>query len=136
MTDLNGVERRFSVPQGMVDGDIVKERKNVAKDILPDSFQDLLFSTEEPFVQAIYDLSVSRMAFDHACLTGDASFVVRPHAAASAAKAAKNAVDLSKSIQRHRGDIATALNKWEPSQLAIGNYVTSLGIRLGNRFQG
>jgi 2,6-dihydroxypyridine 3-monooxygenase len=135
MTDLNGVERQFSVPQGMVDGNIVKEQKNVAEGVLPDSFQELLFATEEPFVQAIYDLSVSRMAFDHTCLIGDASFVVRPHAAASTSKAAKNAVALSKSIQRHRGDIATALNRWEPSQLAIGNYVTSLGIRLGDGFQ-
>ncbi len=135
MTDRNGVEREFSVPQGMVDGDIVKKQKTVAEGILPDSFQELLFLTEEPFVQAIYDLSVSRMAFHCACLIGDASFVVRPHTAASASKAAKNAVALAKSIQKYRGDIASALNKWEPSQLAIGNYVTSLGIRLGNSFR-
>ena len=135
LTDRNGVEREFSVPQGMVDGDIVKKHKTAAEDILPDSFQELLFATEEPYVQAIYDLSVSRMAFDRACLIGDASFVVRPHTAASTSKAAKNAVALAKSIQKYRGDIATALNKWESSQLAIGNYVASLGIRLGNGFQ-
>lgn len=75
------------------------------------------------------------MAFDRACLIGDASFVVRPHAAASTSKAAKNPVALAKSIQKYGGDIATALNKWEPSQLAIGKYVASLGIRLGNSFQ-
>jgi hypothetical protein len=76
MTHLNGIERHFSVPQGMVDEEIVKKQKKVAEAILPDSFQELLFATEVPFVQAIYDLSVSRMAFDHACLIGDASFVV------------------------------------------------------------
>jgi 2,6-dihydroxypyridine 3-monooxygenase len=135
LTDRNGVERGFTVPQGMVDGDIVKEHKTAAEDILPDIFQELLFATEAPSVQAIYDLSVSRMAFDRACLIGDASFVVRPHTAASTSKAAKNAVALAKSIQKYRGDIATALNKWESSQLAIGNYVASLGIRLGNGFQ-
>jgi hypothetical protein len=68
MTDRNGVERPLSVPQGMVDGDIVKEQKNIAEEILPDLFQELLFPTGEPFVQAIYDLSVSRMAFDQMCL--------------------------------------------------------------------
>lgn len=135
MTDRNGVEQEFSVPQGMVDVDIIKEQKTVAEDILPYGFQELIFATEEPFVQAIYDLSVPRMAFDRVCLIGDASFVVRPHTAASASKAAKNAVALAKSIQRYRGDIATALNNWEPSQLAIGNYVASLGIRLGNSSQ-
>ena len=103
MTDRNGVERPLSVPQGMVDGDIVKEQKNIAEEILPDLFQDLLFATGEPFVQAIYDISVFRMAFDHMCLIGNASFAVRRHTAASTSKAAKNTVALSKSIQRHRG---------------------------------
>jgi hypothetical protein len=101
MTDRNGVERPLSVPQGMVDGDIVKKQKNI-EEILPDRFQDLLFATEEPFVQAIYDLSVSRMAFDQVCLIGYASFVVMPHTAASTSKATKNAAGLSKSIRRHR----------------------------------
>ncbi len=136
MTNRNGVEQEFSVPQGMVvDVDIIKEQKTVAEDILPVGFQEIIFATEEPFVQAIYDLSVTKMAFDRVCLIGDASFVVRPHAATSASKATKNAVALAKSIQKYRGDIATALNKWEPSQLTIGNYVTSLGIRLGNSSQ-
>jgi hypothetical protein len=31
MIDLNGVEWQFSVPQGMVNGDIVKKQKNVAE---------------------------------------------------------------------------------------------------------
>jgi hypothetical protein len=31
LTDLNGVEWQFSVPQGMVNGDIVKNRKTLQK---------------------------------------------------------------------------------------------------------
>ena len=50
-------------------------------------------------------------------------------------KAATNALELAKSIQQQKGDIVTALTKWEPSQLALGNYLTSLGIRLGNSSQ-
>jgi 2,6-dihydroxypyridine 3-monooxygenase len=42
----------------------------------------------EPFIQAIYDIEVSRMAFGRICLIGDAAFAVRPHAAAGTAKAA------------------------------------------------
>lgn len=75
------------------------------------------------------------MAFDRACLIGDASFVVRPHTAANTSKAIKNAAALVKSIQHYRGDVVTALKKWEPSQLAIGNYISYLGIRLGNSLQ-
>src|SRR6476620_12482616 len=97
----------------MVNEDSIKQQKIAAEDILPDSFQQIVFATKEPFIQPIYDLSDSKMAFDRACLIGDASFVVRPHAAASTSKAAKNAVALAKSIQKYRGDIAAALNKWE-----------------------
>jgi hypothetical protein len=102
MTDRNGVERPLSVPQGMVDGDIVKKQKIIEEEILPDLFQELLFATEESFAKAIYDLSVSRMSFDQVCLIGYASFVVMPHTAASTSKATKNAAGLSKSIRRHR----------------------------------
>jgi 2,6-dihydroxypyridine 3-monooxygenase len=135
MTDKNGKLQAFSVPQGMVNEDSIKEQKTAAEDILPDSFQQIVFATKEPFIQSIYDLSVSKMAFDRTCLIGDASFVVRPHTAAATSKAVKNAVALAKSVKKYRRNIDKALEEWEPSQLAIGKYILSLGIRLGNRSQ-
>jgi 2-polyprenyl-6-methoxyphenol hydroxylase-like FAD-dependent oxidoreductase len=42
----------------------------------------------EPFVQVIYDIEVSQMAFGRIALLGDAAFAVHPHAAAGTAKAA------------------------------------------------
>ena len=132
LTDKDGILREFSVPYGMVSEEVLKKQKAVADDTLPDVFKQLVFATKDPFIQAIYDLSVPKMAFDRVCLIGDASFVVRPHTAASASKAATNAVTLAKSIQQYKGDVNTALKKWEPSQLELGNYLKSLGIRLGN----
>jgi 2,6-dihydroxypyridine 3-monooxygenase len=135
MADKNGVVRALSVPAGMVNEDIVKEQKIIAHDTLPNSFQHLVFATKEPFIQAIYDQSVPKMAFDRICLIGDTSFVVRLHTAAGTSKAAKNAVALAKSLQQYRGDVNTALKMWEPSQLALDNYLLSLGIRLGSSSQ-
>ncbi len=132
LTDKGGILREFSVPYGMVNEDVVMKQNALAENILPDLFRQLIFSTKDPFIQLIYDLSVSKMAFNQVCLIGDASFVVRPHTAASTSKAATNAITLAKSIQQHKWDINTALIKWEPSQLALGNYLMSLGIRLGN----
>jgi 2-polyprenyl-6-methoxyphenol hydroxylase-like FAD-dependent oxidoreductase len=116
----------------MVNEDTIKEQKTAAEDILPDSFQQIIFATKEPFIQAIHDLSVSKMAFDKTCLIADASFVVRPHTAAATSKAVKNAVALAKSVKKYRGDTAKALEELEPSQLDIGKYILSLGIRLRN----
>jgi 2,6-dihydroxypyridine 3-monooxygenase len=135
MADKNGVVRALSVPAGMVNEDIVKEQKIIAHDTLPNSFQHLVFATKEPFIQAIYDQSVPKMAFDRICLIGDTSFVVRLHTAAGTSKAAKNAVALAKSLQQYRGDVNTALKMWGPSQLALGNYLLSLGIRFGSSSQ-
>lgn len=132
MADKNGILKEVSVLSGIANEDIIKEQNTVAQDILPEIFQHLVFTTKDPFIQTIYDLSVSKMVFDRACLIGDASFVVRPHMAAGTSKAAKNAVALAKSIKRYRGDVDTALKMWEPSQLTMGNYLLSLGIRIGN----
>ena len=72
------------------------------------------------------------MAFNRVCLIGDAAFVVRPHTAASTSKATTNAVTLAYYIKRYGWDIKTALEEWEPSELNLGNYLKSMGIRLGN----
>ena len=56
---------------------------------------ELVAATPEPFLQTIVDIGVSRTVFGRACLLGDAAFVVRPHTAAAAAKAAGDAMSLA-----------------------------------------
>ncbi len=97
------------------------------------SLAGLFAATEEPFMQAVYDLSVPRMAFGRACLIGDAAFLTRPHAAASTTKAATNAAELARSIRSHGDDVAAALEEWEPAQL--GNRLEALARSLGQRSQ-
>ena len=135
MTDKDGKFRAYSVPYGLVNEDIVKQQKDIAEKILPKSFQQLVFATREIFIQAIYDLYVPKMVFDRACLIGDASFIVRPHTAAATSKAVKNAISLAKSIRQYKEDLDTALRIWEKSQLSLGNYIVSLGIKIGNNLQ-
>jgi 2-polyprenyl-6-methoxyphenol hydroxylase-like FAD-dependent oxidoreductase len=73
------------------------------------------------------------MVFGRVCLIGDAAFVVRPHTAAGTSKAAINAIELAQELQESGGDVVAALEKWEPIQLAMGNYLKVLGVTLGNR---
>jgi 2,6-dihydroxypyridine 3-monooxygenase len=135
LTDKHGIRRSFSVPQGAVKDELVKQQKDVAERILPGVFRQLIIATNDPFIQTIYDLSVSQMAFGRVCILGDAAFVPRPHTAASTSKAATNAIALANSIANSsNGDVVGALKKWEPSQLELGNCLT-LGISLGNRSQ-
>nr|MDP9456975.1 FAD-dependent monooxygenase [Actinomycetota bacterium] len=95
LTDSDGKIHDYSVSQGRVRGDLVERQKAIAGEVLPDAFGRLVAETDEPFVQVIHDLSVPRMAFDRACLVGDAAFIPRPHTAASTAKAVANATALA-----------------------------------------
>jgi 2-polyprenyl-6-methoxyphenol hydroxylase-like FAD-dependent oxidoreductase len=135
LTDTTGLVRDYSVPQGKLREDLVRRQGEVAEEGLPGPFRELFAATEEPFVQAIYDLSVSHMAFGRACLIGDAAFVPRPHTAASTSKAITNAVELAESVRASGGDVVAALMEWEPAQLELGKGLRVYGRALGNRSQ-
>jgi len=66
---------------------------------------------------------------------GDAAFAARPHAAAGTAKAAANAWALAEALEGARGDVETALLKWEPEQLTLGRNLVERARRIGNRSQ-
>ncbi|NJM72838.1 MAG: hypothetical protein HC862_23360 [Scytonema sp. RU_4_4] len=133
MTNHQGQVRKFFMPQGEVREEVVQQMRVLAKTYLPEVFQYLFELTEKPFIQPIYDLSVPRMVFGRVCLIGDAAFVVRPHTAAGTSKAVTNAIELAQELQESGGDVVAALEKWEPIQLAMGNYLKALGVTLGNR---
>jgi 2-polyprenyl-6-methoxyphenol hydroxylase-like FAD-dependent oxidoreductase len=87
-TDDAGTERRVTVPPGRLRDPIERRRRERAASTLPPVFAELVAATADPFVQAVYDLTVPAMTVDRACLLGDAAFVARPHTAAGTAKAA------------------------------------------------
>lgn len=97
---------------------------------LPPAFERLVWQTEDPFVQPIVDLTVSRMAFDRIALLGDAAFVARPYTAMGTEKTARDAVELAAALDR-TDDIAAALTEWEASQLAFGRDLVEKGKRMG-----
>jgi 2-polyprenyl-6-methoxyphenol hydroxylase-like FAD-dependent oxidoreductase len=100
---------------------------------LAPTLQTLVKLTQEPFVQAIQDLSVRRLVFGRSLLRGDAAYVPRPHTAGSTAKAAANAVALAVAPSRSGGDIEQALSRWEAQQRQLGIGMPALGISSGNR---
>jgi 2-polyprenyl-6-methoxyphenol hydroxylase-like FAD-dependent oxidoreductase len=135
LTDKDGRRREYSVPQGMVAPDMLERLHALAQRTLPPPFLRLVMATNEPFVQTIHDLAVPKMAFGRVCLSGDAAFVVRPHTAASTAKAAANALALAECLTATRGDVEESLRRWEPDQLALGQRLRDYGRQLGDRSQ-
>ena len=135
LTDRSGLIHDYSVPQGSIEPARWRRQREVAAQVLPEIFQDLLAATADPFIQPIYDLSVPRMVFGRVCLLGDAAFVPRPHPAASTYKGLANAVDLGRNLQAHGRKVSAALRQWEPAQMELGEKLARLGQEQGNRSQ-
>lgn len=135
LTDKNGRQHDYSIPPGLLAADVEQEMRAYADTVLAPPFQKLVAATQEPFVQAILDLGVLKMAFGRVALVGDAAFIPRPHTAASTSKAAANAIALADVLTKYNHDVTKALPTWEPLQLAYGKQLMASGQQLGNRSQ-
>jgi 2,6-dihydroxypyridine 3-monooxygenase len=134
LTDQSGQSHRISLPPGAVSARHVAELRASALARLPAPFAKLVCSSEQPFLQVVYDIEVPRMAFGRVCLVGDAAYVARPHAAAGTAKAAADGWALADAVARNP-DIPTALAQWESSQLALGKQLLERTRAIGRRSQ-
>lgn len=133
LTDEQGTRHAFSVPPGTLQADVESELLAAATDRLPDVFGDLVTATDDPFVQTIYDLSVTRMVSGRVCLLGDAAFVARPHTAAGTAKAAGDGIALSDALEGG-ADLTAALQDWETDRLDVGRRLVAEGRRMGESY--
>jgi 2-polyprenyl-6-methoxyphenol hydroxylase-like FAD-dependent oxidoreductase len=134
LTDREGKKRAYSVPPGALEEKWLADLRERSKALAP-QFRALVEQTAQPFVQAILDLSVPRMLFDHACLIGDAAFAPRPHTAASTSKAIGNAIELAAAFKKAGNNVSEALSAWQPQQIEIGQQLAARGQMMGNRSQ-
>ena len=133
LTDKHGVLHEASVSAGMVPADLVAEAHALAARELHSHFVELVQRTHDPFIQAIIDVDVPRMAFGRVCLVGDAAFVLRPHPAAATAKAAADAMALAAALKAQPDDPPDALRAWEVRQIDYGRALAELAISVGKR---
>ena len=135
MTGRDGRRYGVSIPAGAVEHRHLDGLRRVAERVLPPPLAEMVRKTREPFVQVVFDIEVSRMAFGRVCLIGDAAFVLRPHAAVGTAKAAEDSWNLALAIEAAGHDVVEALARWEPSQLALGRRALARTREAGNRSQ-
>lgn len=136
LTDAGGRPHASSLPPGALPDAHARALRADADTHLAPPFRALVHRTAEPFVQAILDLAVPRMACGRVVLVGDAAFVPRPHTAGSTAKAAANALALARMLRRTDMPLAQRLNEWEADQLRAGRAMTDWGRGMGDRIMG
>ncbi len=135
MTGRDGIRRAVSLPPGAATEAAVDRMRRRADAVFAPPVAEVVTSVAEPFVQAIYDIEVPRMAQGRVCLVGDAAFAVRPHAAAGTAKAADDGWALGEELQAAGGDVPAALAAWEHRQLVVGRQLLARTREIGDSSQ-
>jgi 2-polyprenyl-6-methoxyphenol hydroxylase-like FAD-dependent oxidoreductase len=135
LTDANGVRQPYAIAPGALHPEQERKQRTIAERVLPPVFKELVRATKEPFVQAIMDLACPKLVFNRTILMGDASFVIRPHTAASTSKGIANAMSLVAELAGHR-ELSESLSRWERSEITRGLRLMSYGQGLGGRSQG
>jgi 2-polyprenyl-6-methoxyphenol hydroxylase-like FAD-dependent oxidoreductase len=135
LTDRTGRKRRTSIPPGMVCPEHWQKQMVNARSFLPPQFHALLEATREPFAQPIRDLAVPQLVFNRVVLVGEAAFMLRPHTAAAAAKAAADGMVLGQALQNGTDNLAENLHGFETRQMQMGLQLRNYGIRAGNNSQ-
>lgn len=134
MTDRHGSPAGVSLHPGLVQDHFVDEMRSAATAVLAPAVAEVVLRTEQPFLQAVYDVGASRMAVGRVALLGDAASTARPHPAAGTAKAAANAWALYDALSEG-SDVAESLAVWEPGQLALGQRLLRRARDMGTRLQ-
>jgi 2-polyprenyl-6-methoxyphenol hydroxylase-like FAD-dependent oxidoreductase len=132
MTDRKGHARGYAIPEGLLADKWIAHLHREAENLLPLSFRQVVEVTAQPFAQAIRDLASDHMVDGRVVIIGDAAAIPRPHTAASTSKAAANALALVDQLQAFPDDIATALARWEPAQIALGKHLRQQGSEIGD----
>lgn len=135
MTGRDGVRRPVSLPPGAATEAAVTGMRRAARDQLAGPIAEAVVRAPEPFVQVVTDIEVPRMVFGRICLSGDAAFAVRPHAAAGTAKAAADGWALAEELTAAGGEVPAALAAWERRQLALGRNLLARCREIGDSSQ-
>jgi len=130
MTDADGTHYPLGIPPNKVSWKHVAAMREAARRLLAPQFAEILEKTAQPFLQPIYDVASSRLAFDRIALMGDAAFVARPHVGMGVTKAAEDATALCDAIRTH-GATPAALRAFEDARLSAGHAVVEHARRLG-----
>jgi 2-polyprenyl-6-methoxyphenol hydroxylase-like FAD-dependent oxidoreductase len=134
LTDRNGRRHSISIPPPLIAPAVLDEMRAHAEEVLAPQFSEVVLLTEQPFLQPIYDLEVTHMAFGRVALVGDAAFVARPHVGAGVAKAAQDAFALIGALKQEEA-IEAALRRFEAERLAIGRRIIQRARHLGAYLQ-
>jgi 2-polyprenyl-6-methoxyphenol hydroxylase-like FAD-dependent oxidoreductase len=134
MTDADGIEysneHGGGIPPQKVSWRELASVREASARLLAPQFAEILQKTAQPFLQPIFDLCSTKIAFDRVAILGDAAFVARPHVGMGVTKAAEDAAALTDAILAH-GLTGKSLKAYEDARLKPATAVVERGRQLG-----
>lgn len=132
MTDVDGKYHRITLPPGKIDPVAWKKQCEIAREVLPPQFAELVCSTDKPFVQAITDVISPTNEFldGRVILIGDALAGFRPHTVASTSQACFDAMSLADMVEGVIGRL-----EWKKQTLGFARTIQARGVSMGERSQ-
>ncbi|KAL8709874.1 MAG: hypothetical protein Q9220_005490 [cf. Caloplaca sp. 1 TL-2023] len=123
MTDINGQQHHQTLPIGKMQAVVWDKQRQLAHQILPQPFAELVDKTTQPFISVISDIDVGQPVFfgGRLLFVGDALMPFRPHVACSTNQAALNALLVEQLL---KGEID--LSTWETQ---VVNYAHATRLR-------
>jgi len=134
LTDRDGITYSISIPPPLIRSEHINAMRAAAERLLAPQFREVVRVAAQPFIQPIYDVAATKMAFGRVAILGDAAFVARPHVAVGVAKAAEDAVALAQSIDEC-DDVERGLARFEALRIMVGRRVIERARHLGAYLQ-
>jgi len=132
LTDKNGRRHRITLPPGLTDPVAWKRQQEIARQVLPPPFAEIVGKAKRPFVQAVTDVISPANEFlnGKVVLIGDALAGFRPHTVASTSQAAYDAMVYADYI----AGIITR-EKWKRMTMGYARFIQKRGVEMGDRSQ-
>jgi 2-polyprenyl-6-methoxyphenol hydroxylase-like FAD-dependent oxidoreductase len=130
LTDADGRLYPEGIPPQQVSWRQIAAVREAARNKLAPQFAEIVEKTAVPFLQPIYDVVSTQLAFDRIALLGDAAFVARPHVGMGVTKAGDDAMALAACLAEH-GATPQALQHYQALRRPGGAAVVERARRLG-----
>jgi 2-polyprenyl-6-methoxyphenol hydroxylase-like FAD-dependent oxidoreductase len=131
LTDEDGRHFEYSIPPPLLRRSHIAKLQNMARELLPQRFAEVVMRATQYMVQPIYDVESKRIGFENVALVGDAAFVARPHVGVGVLKAGQDALALVTALSES-ASVAEGLECYEAVRLPCGRQAVRLGRHLGS----
>jgi 2-polyprenyl-6-methoxyphenol hydroxylase-like FAD-dependent oxidoreductase len=130
LVDKHGKQHAVSLPPGSLGAEQVQYLHAFAERVLPSAMAKIICQTEEPFLQAVFDMQVPEYLNQRVCFIGDAASVLRPHTASGVFKALSDSLSLAAALKQGK-QLTDALAIWDQAQQAIARQQVALAKNMG-----